>query len=231
MNAEYVGPPPDEIERLMTDLVAFINERDDLSPTVSAALAHAQFETIHPFHDGNGRVGRCLIHTILRREATTDVSPPVSIALARPGSHYVDGLTAFRRDDLDAWISLFSTAVRFASAATVGLGTRVAALRNRWQARLEENRSSQGVRRPRSDSALLRSLNCLPDMPAFRTRDLAERLRVTWRAAQDAVAELEHAGVIKQVSAGKGNRLYEAMEVFEILDGFENNPAGFVVDA
>ena len=64
-------------------------------------------------------------------------------------------------------------------------------------------------------------------MPAFRARDLAERLQVTWRAAQDAVVELEGAGIIKQVSAGKGNRLYEAMEVFELLDGFEADPATF----
>lgn len=71
------------------------------------------------------------------------------------------------------------------------------------------------------------SLSCLPDMPAFRTRDLAERLQVTWRATQDAVIELENLSIIKQVSAGKGNRLYEVMEVFELLDGFEADPAAF----
>ena len=71
------------------------------------------------------------------------------------------------------------------------------------------------------------SLDSLPDMPAFRARDLAERLQVTWRAAQDAILELEGAGIVKQVSAGKGNRLDEAMEVFELLDGFEADPASF----
>jgi Mn-dependent DtxR family transcriptional regulator len=71
------------------------------------------------------------------------------------------------------------------------------------------------------------TLRCLADMPAFHTRDLAERLQVTWRAAQDAVLELERVGIVKQVSAGKGNRLYEAMEVFELLDGFEADPAAF----
>lgn len=227
LNADYVGPPPELLDSLMSDLVAFVNERPDLSPTVVAALAHAQFESIHPFHDGNGRVGRCLIHTILRREADTDVLPPISIAFARAGSRYIDGLTAFRRDDLDAWLSQFATAVRFACDATIGLGQRVAALRQAWEARLVERRVSEGIRRPRSGSTLLASLDSLPDMPAFRARDLAERLQVTWRAAQDAVAELEGAGIIKQVSAGKGNRLYEAMEVFELLDGFEADPATF----
>lgn len=227
LNAEYVGPPPDAIGELIADLVAFINERDDLSPTVAAALAHAQFESIHPFHDGNGRVGRCLIHTILRRGADTDVLPPVSVALAHAGSRYVDGLTAYRRDDLDAWISLFATAVTFAGEATIGLGRQMSALRTKWEATLADHRENTGKRRPRSGSAVLASLRCLPDMPAFRTRDLAERLKVTWRAAQDAVLELESVGVIKQVSAGKGNRLYEVMEVFDLLDAFEVDPAAF----
>jgi Fic family protein len=226
-NAEYVGPPCDEIGELIADLVTFVNERGDLSPTVVAALAHAQFESIHPFHDGNGRVGRCLIHTILRRDADTDVLPPVSVALAHAGSRYVDGLTAFRRDDLDAWISLFAAAVTFAGEATVGLGRRVAALRTKWEATLADHRSSTGRRRPRSNSAVMATLRCLADMPAFHTRDLAERLQVTWRAAQDAVLELERVGIVKQVSAGKGNRLYEVMEVFELLDGFETDPATF----
>jgi hypothetical protein len=107
------------------------------------------------------------------------------------------------------------------------LGQRVAALRKTWEARLVECRAPEGIKRPRSGSALLASVDSLPDMPAFRARDLAERLQVTWRAAQDAILELEGAGIVKQVSAGKGNRLYEAMEVFEILDGFEGDPATF----
>lgn len=71
------------------------------------------------------------------------------------------------------------------------------------------------------------SLACLADLPAFHTRDLAQRLGVTWRAAQDAVLELADAGIITQVSAGKGNRLYEATEIFALLDEFEHDPTGF----
>lgn len=226
-NAEYVGPPHDVVEELMADLVEFINTRHDLSPTVVAAIAHAQFESIHPFHDGNGRVGRCLIHTLLRRGRTSDVLPPVSIAFAHAGGRYVDGLNAFRRDHLDAWLSTFATSVTFAADATVGLGRQVLQLRDRWEHLLIQRRQAAGRKRPRSDSALISSLDCLADMPAFHARDLAERLHVTWRAAQDAVQELEAAGIVKQVSAGKGNRLYEVMEVFSLLDRFENDPATF----
>lgn len=74
----------------------------------------------------------------------------------------------------------------------------------------------------------MRSLAVLADMPAFHARDLADRLEVTWRSAQDAVEELQAAAIIKQVSAGKGNRLYEAMNVFSLLDQFEYEPETFI---
>lgn len=227
MNREYVGPPADRVPELMADLVAFLNERQDLSPTVVAAIAHAQFETIHPFHDGNGRVGRCLIHTLLRRGAPSDVLPPISLALKQPNSRYVDGLNAFRRNDLNAWLSVFATAVTFAAGATLGLGQRAADLQGHWLAAITARRIANGRRRPRSDAAVVSSVAVLADMPAFRTRDLAERLRVTWRAAQDAVEELEQIGIVRQTSAGKGNRLYEVREVFSLLDDFEQNPEQF----
>jgi Fic family protein len=227
-NAEYIGPPHGFLDDLIDDLVRFINGRSDLSPTVVAGVAHAQFESIHPFHDGNGRVGRCLIHTVLRRGGAGPVLPPISIAFAHMGGRYVDGLNAFRNDDVDAWISLFASAVTFACEATGGLIHRAGELRAKWETRIRQHRAALGRRAPRSDSALMASLDCLVDMPAFRVRDLAERLEVTWRAAQDAVVELEEVGVIKQVSAGKGNRLYEAMEVFSLLDGFEGDPAAFL---
>jgi Fic family protein len=227
-NAQYVGPPADRVPELVDDLVAFVNERDDLSPTVLAGLAHAQFESIHPFHDGNGRVGRCLIHTLLRRAAANDVLPPVSIAFARDRDRYVEGLTRFRCDDVDGWLSVFATSVSFAAMATVGLADRAARQREQWHEALRERRKAAGRRAPRSDSAIVAALGSLADMPAFRTRDLADRLGVTWRAALDAVTELEAVGIIRQVSAGKGNRLYEAAEVFALLDHFEDEPASFV---
>jgi Fic family protein len=227
-NAEYVGPPHETIDALVDDLVAFINHRHDLSPTVVAAIAHAQFESIHPFHDGNGRVGRCLIHTVLRRAGAGDVLPPISIAFAHTGSRYVDGLTAFRNDDLDAWLSVFTTAISFACNATAGLAGRIAALQADWELQLRRRRTAGGRKAPRANSSVMRSLPVLADMPAFHTRDLSQRLEVTWRAAQDAVEELQAAGIIKQVSAGKGNRLYEAMNVFSLLDEFEQTPEAFV---
>src|SRR5690606_22611653 len=104
----------------------------------------------------------------------------------------------------------FAPAITLASDATAGLAAQFAGLHDVWAHRVVAARAAGGRRRPRSDSAVSASLEVLADMPAFRARDLAERLGVTWRAAQDAIAELMDAGIVRQVSAGRGNRLYEA---------------------
>ncbi len=227
-NAEYVGPPAQDVIGLLQDLLAFVNTRRDLSPVVMAAIAHAQYESIHPHHDGNGRVGRCLVHTLLRRETGSTVLPPLSIAFARPEARYVDGLNAFRRDDLDGWLTVFATAVSFAAHATIGLAREVERLQRSWREQLTEARARSGLRPPRADAGVLAALEILPDMPAFHTRDLAQRLDRSWRAAQDAVEALVSVGIVKQLSAGKGNRLYEVPEIFALLDGFEHQPGRLV---
>lgn len=227
-NAEYVGPPHQELTGLLEDLVAFVNTRRDLSPVVVAAIAHAQFESIHPHHDGNGRVGRCLVHTLLRREAGSVVLPPLSIAFARPEARYVEGLNAFRSDDLDGWLTVFATAISFAAHATIGLAHEVGQLQRSWLEQLTEARARSGLRPPRADAAVLAALDALPDMPAFHARDLAQQLDRSWRAAQDAIEELADVGIVTQLSAGKGNRLYEVPEIFALLDGFEHDPERLV---
>jgi Fic family protein len=227
-NAEYVGPPHQEVTALLEDLVAFVNTRRDLSPVVVAAIAHAQFESIHPHQDGNGRVGRCLVHTLLRRETASSVLPPLSIAFARPEARYVEGLNAFRSDDLDGWLTVFATAISFAAHATMGLAYEVGQLQQSWLEQLVEVRAKSGLRPPRADAAVLGALKALPDMPAFHARDLAQQLDRSWRAAQDAIEELADVGIVKQLSAGKGNRLYEVPEIFALLDGFEHDPRRMV---
>ena len=95
-SASFVPPPWEEVESLLEDLCSFSNA-DELPAVAQAAIAHAQFETIHPFVDGNGRTGRALIHVILRRRGlATHVLPPVSLVLATWAKDYVNGLTATR---------------------------------------------------------------------------------------------------------------------------------------
>ena len=95
-SAAYIPPPPGRVNELLEDLAEFCNS-DTLPAVAQAAIAHAQFETIHPFADGNGRTGRALIHLILcRRGLSRRVQPPVSLILATRATGYVDGLAGFR---------------------------------------------------------------------------------------------------------------------------------------
>src|SRR5450759_2963763 len=131
-DAEFIPPPEDAVPELLEDLVAFLGRRD-VSPVVQAALVHAQFETIHPFVDGNGRVGRALIHIVLRRgRVATRIVPPVSIVLATNGNRYVEGLTAFRSGDLDGWVVFFARALADSAAASQRLGERLNDLKAAW---------------------------------------------------------------------------------------------------
>ena len=115
--AAFVPPPPGEVDRLLDDLCAFVNDVA-LPPLVQAAIAHAQFETIDPFEDGNGRTGRALVQVVLRRRGLTPAFvPPISVVLARDKDRYLKGLTLFREDRLAAWIELFAAAT--AEAATL----------------------------------------------------------------------------------------------------------------
>jgi len=117
-SAAFVPPPPELVPGLIEDLCVICND-DSLPAVAQAALAHAQFETIHPFADGNGRTGRGLIHLVLRRrELATRVLPPISLILATWAKDYIDGLTATRYSGpasgeaahagLNRWIGTFA---------------------------------------------------------------------------------------------------------------------------
>ncbi|GAB7190838.1 hypothetical protein NUM3379_15450 [Kineococcus sp. NUM-3379] len=135
--ADFVPPPPGEVAALLEDFAAYL-EQDWHPPLVQAALAHAQFETIHPFADGNGRTGRALIHVVLtRRGLSPRHVPPVSLVLATRSRDYVAGLTAYRRDDtgLAEWVATFATATTEACARVAGLTTGLVELAQRWRGR------------------------------------------------------------------------------------------------
>ncbi len=104
-----------------------------------AAIAHAQFETIHPFEDGNGRTGRALVQVLLRRRGLApSYVPPISVMLARNRRAYVDGLTAFRDDRPADWVAVFATAAARAATLARHYAERVVALQEDWRARLRD---------------------------------------------------------------------------------------------
>jgi len=163
-DAEFVPPPPKEVAPLLEDLCRFLDRRK-LLPAFRAAVAHAQFATIHPFAAGNGRVGRALIHVVLRqRGLVVQVLPPLLLTLGRRGKAYVRGLTAFRVGDLEDWLVLFATSL----AESVDDARRLAVAIGARQARWREHAGH-----PRSDSAAAAIIDLLPQHPMVTTTGAA----------------------------------------------------------
>lgn len=212
-DAAYIPPPPEQVEPLMRDLVAFMN-RDDLPTLAQAAITHAQFETIHPFADGNGRVGRCLIHTVLaRRQLASRILVPVSLVLAAHGDHYIQGLVDFREGGADRWCGTFASAARLAIEGAARFEEELATMITRW--RLESE--------ARPDSHLWRACEQTTIMPVFTVTSLRGELRCSTTAATEVIERLEKIGIVAQVSLGRRNRVYLNRAVLRLLDDFERD--------
>lgn len=223
-NAEYIPPVHERVRPLLEDLVRVVNERDDMSPVTQAAVVHAQFETIHPFGDGNGRVGRSLIHFVLRRrELARSYVPPISLVLATDAKAYVGGLVAFRTYDegsVARWVALFAQAAREAARHSVDLANDLAELVTDWRRRAR-------IRRRRSTPDRL--IEVLAAMPVIDIPRAARQLDVEYETARLTVERLARAGVLTPASARKRDRIFEAREVFDLIDRFERRvatPAG-----
>lgn len=213
--ADFVPPPVDEMPRLLADLYAAIND-DLLPPLVQAALVHAQFESIHPFDDGNGRTGRALIHVILRRRGVApSYVPPVSVVLAAARDRYIAGLTSFRGDDVVAWIEHFATALHRSAALASRHVERVGQLMAEWREKL--TRASA----PRSDDAAWAIIDILPAHPIITGPVATVETKRSKGSVYHAIAELEEAGILVPLSRGKRNQSWEAVGLLDLLEELE----------
>ena len=225
-SAAFVPPPPEYVANLLDDLCRFCNT-EALPAVAQAAIAHAQFETIHPFVDGNGRTGRALIHLVLRRRGlATRVLPPVSLVLATWADDYVHGLEATRysgpatstsaRDGLDLWVGRFAAACGRAVADAASFEERTRQLQESWRARL-------GPIRANSTADVL--LRTLPGVPIVTVTSAAGLLGRSFKAVNDGIARLADAGILRQVTIGRRNRAFEAPEVIEEFTALERQLA------
>ncbi|HEV3449900.1 MAG TPA: Fic family protein [Acidimicrobiia bacterium] len=194
LDAALVTPPPDRLGELLDDLVAYANRRD-VDPVAQAAIAHAQFEIIHPFTDGNGRIGRVLVSWLLSRRLALVVPPPVSTGLAADRDGYLAGLSLFRLGQHDRWVSWFAYVAGGAGAAEVALVRAVDELQARWRRRLARPRDGRALRR---DALAWRVLDLLPRHLVLTAGLVAQELGGTARAAANALAELVDAGVLEE---------------------------------
>jgi Fic family protein len=224
--AVFVPPPPESVNELLEDLCEFCCT-DDLPPVAQAAIAHAQFETIHPFVDGNGRTGRALIHLILRRRGLARRTlPPVSLVLATWARDYIDGLSLFRYvgsptspaaiDGLNTWIGRFASACTRSAADASTYERRAAELQVEWRERLGSVRANSGT------DVLLR---VLPGAPILTADSAATLLGRTYKPAAAAIQRLVDAGILRQVNVGRRNKAFEAPEVIAAFTALERQLA------
>jgi Fic family protein len=190
-------------------------------------LAHAQFETIHPFIDGNGRTGRALIHVILRRrDLAPVVVPPVSLTLATWSQDYINGLTATRYrghptsreavEGLDAWVGLFAAATTRAVADAETYERRVTEVQASWR---------HALGKVRAKSAVDLLINALPGAPVITVQSAAALIGRSEQAVNDAIPRLVDARVLTQTTVGRRNRAFEATDLIDAFTDLERQLA------
>jgi Fic family protein len=213
-SAEFIPPPADDVPRLLDDLATFCN-RDDLPPVFQAAVAHVQYETIHPWMDGNGRAGRAVIGMLLvRRGVVADVLPPISLLFAAQADRYIRGLHSFRYGDPTDWFEFFAWALDSAAGASDALASDIRLLQEHWR---------EQAGRPRSDSAAAAIIDALPSHPVITVQTIAEVTGRSQEACRIALSQLDGAGVIRQTTVGRRNRVWECVGIFKLLDTLERD--------
>jgi len=209
-NAAYVPPAPQRVPAAMADLVAFM-QRDDLPVIVHCAVAHAQFETIHPFIDGNGRTGRAVMHAMMRWAGVTRFATvPVSAGLLSRVDDYVAALTAFRYGDIQPIVQEVAQAAERAVRLQRRLTDELASVEASWR----------DAAKPRRGSALARLIAFAIGQPALNVETIVRALGVSPTAAHHAIDQAVMAGILTSASDKKRNRVWLAQDVLDALDDF-----------
>ena len=214
LDAAYVPPPPSEIPRLADDLITFANDNpEDLDPVSHAAVIHAQFEAIHPYGDGNGRLGRVLVsRTLRRRGMTSRATVPISMAIARDPGGYLAGLRLFEQGMLDPWVRWFAEIADKAASTTHQILDQTTTLTARWEEAI------LGLRADHSARALLPHL---PAHPILSAGDAADLLGISERSARTALAALASRGVLSPIDLdtprpGRNRHWFAAPELLNL---------------
>ena len=213
LDAAYVPPPPQEIPPLVDDLVRFADHAEtDLDAVTQAALVHAQFEAIHPYGDGNGRLGRVLVSRTLRRAGIAKrTTVPVSVAIARDPGGYLSGLRLFEEGQIGPWVRWFAEVAERAALTTMDIVHQTEEMRQRWTA------AAAGLR---ADSAALALLPLLPGYPVLCAADVAELLAVSQRSGRTALDSLAQRGVLSPIevdarSIGRSRHWFAATDLLD----------------
>lgn len=213
--AAYTMPPPQQVEPLLDDLVAFMAV--DTMPVVEqAAIAHAQLVNIHPFERGNGKMARMMVHAVLRyRGITPHLLLPITPIIVTSTHDYVAGIDKCKFDgsepggdvaaSMNQWLSYFAVCCLNAAGASAGFI-------NDCESTLREQAGALKLRR---GSVAERALHVLPAMPVFTAQMLAERTGASFKRASEACKQLEVEGVVAQDGSAKRNRIFYSPETLD----------------
>lgn len=211
-NAVFVPPPPEHVPELLSSLERFIHEgTGELPPLVKIALIHAQFETIHPFLDGNGRIGRLLIAALLEHwNLLAEPLMYLSGYLKQHQAEYYRRLSVIRTEgDWESWVSFFLEGVAVAAAdaerSIIDIASLIAAGRRKL------------LQSPKASPASYRLFELLPMMPRFTVERARRQLETTFPTANAAVQVLEQLGVVVEVTGQKKNRSYSYQGYVDLL--------------
>ncbi len=215
VNARHVGPEHDRVPRHLDDLVRFVR-RDNIPPLVQAAVAHAQFETIHPFTDGNGRTGRALVTSILRgRGVTRNLSVPLSAGLLVDTGSYFDALQVYREGNPGPIVDRFAAAVEDSLANAAILRRDIRTARDEMLAVAE-----------RRTAGLAATVDFCLTEPAFNADLVAARTGLPTATVYRHIARLEAAGMVRRERKLHGEQVWTVSPVREALDAFAARAGG-----
>lgn len=217
VSADYVAPPPREVRGLVDDLLRWVN-RSGENPLLLAAIAHHQFETIHPFEDGNGRAGRALVHAILERGGVVRSGLlPVSTEIRGRESDYVQRLNAARTDDPDRAVEALNAWVRFFVEVSADACDRMRRFQD--EVRALDAALAERAAGLRADSSARRMLPVLREQPVVTAKFVADQLGVSKVAAHRAVDTLVARGILTP-GTGKYRRseTFQADDVLRLID-------------
>jgi len=212
--ATYVPPPVDAMNLALANLENFIHTNTDIPAIVRAAMIHYQFEAIHPFLDGNGRVGRLLMALLF---AEWQVLPQPLLNLSVYFEHYrqeyYDHLLAVsQRGDWEAWLRFFLRGVSVQANDSIVRMERLEAIRARYQAVVDSDRNTE---------RMAAVVDFLFGRPIFTAKQLSEGLNMPFKTARQYIEKLVQADVLREVTGYSRNQIYRADEVFKALDNIE----------
>jgi Fic family protein len=215
MTATYVPPPVDEMNQALGDLEKFIHDGADVPVLARAAMIHYQFEALHPFLDGNGRVGRLLMALFFTE---WNILPQpllnLSVYFERYRQEYYDHLLAVsQRGSWDAWLRFFLRGISAQAQDSLVRMQRLEAIRTKYEHLAKSDRNSERM------GAVL---DFLFTRPILSTKQLAGSLDMPFKTARQYIEKLAKAGILREVTGNARNQIYRADEVFGALDNLQD---------